>query len=40
MWTTENRRRYDHSHPCYESELTDEEWSEMACSPLSRGRAG
>jgi transposase len=30
MWTTENCRRYDRSLPRYDSDLTDEEWSEIA----------
>ena len=29
MWTTENRCRYDRAHLRYESDLTDEEWSEI-----------
>jgi transposase len=29
MWTAENRARYDRSHLRYESDLTDEEWSEI-----------
>jgi transposase len=30
MWTKENRRRYDGSGLRYESDLTDEEWAEIA----------
>jgi transposase len=30
MWTRENRRRYDRSGLRYESDLTDEEWAEIA----------
>ena len=30
MWTKENRRRYDRSGLRYDSELTDEEWAEIA----------
>ena len=30
MWTKENRRRYDRSGLRYESDLTDEEWAEIA----------
>ena len=30
MWTTENRARYDRCHLRYESDLTDEEWAEIA----------
>jgi transposase len=39
MWTTENRGRYDRSRLRYESDLTDEEWSEIAplIPPAKRG---
>lgn len=39
MWTTENRARYDRSHLRYESDLTDEEWAEIApqIPPAKRG---
>jgi len=30
MWTRENRRRYDRSRLRYETDLTDEEWAEIA----------
>ena len=30
MWTKETRRRHDRSHLRYESDLTDEEWAEVA----------
>jgi transposase len=30
MWTKENRRRYDRSGLRYESDLTDDEWAEIA----------
>ena len=30
MWTQENRRRYDRSGQRYDSDLTDEEWAEIA----------
>jgi len=30
MWTKENRGRYDRSGLRYESDLTDEEWAEIA----------
>ena len=30
MWTKENRARYDRSGVRYESDLTDEEWAEIA----------
>ena len=30
MWTNENRCLYDRSHLRYESDLTDEEWAEIA----------
>jgi transposase len=30
MWTNETRRRHDRSHLRYESDLTDEEWAEVA----------
>jgi transposase len=30
MWTPENRRRYDRSGLRYESDLTDDEWAEVA----------
>ena len=30
MWTSENRGRYDRSHLRYESDLTDQEWAEIA----------
>jgi hypothetical protein len=30
MWTRENRRRYDRSGPRYETDLTDDEWAEIA----------
>ena len=30
MWTRENRRRYDRSGLRYESDLTDDEWAEIA----------
>jgi transposase len=30
MWTKENRRRYDRSSLRYESDLTDDEWAEIA----------
>src|ERR1700691_6749392 len=30
MWTKENRRRYDRSGLRYDSDLTDEEWAEIA----------
>jgi transposase len=30
MWTKENRCRYDRSHLRYETDLTDEEWAEVA----------
>jgi transposase len=30
MWTKENRRHYDRSGLRYESDLTDDEWSEIA----------
>ena len=30
MWTRENRRRYDRSDLRYESDLTDDEWAEIA----------
>ena len=30
MWTKENRRRYDRSALRYESDLTDDEWAEIA----------
>jgi transposase len=30
MWTQENRCRYDRSHLRYPSDLTDEEWTEVA----------
>jgi transposase len=30
MWTQENRCRYDRSHLRYPSDLTDEEWAEVA----------
>ena len=30
MWTRENRGRYDRSGLRYESDLTDEEWAEIA----------
>src|ERR1700723_1622369 len=30
MWTKENRRRYDRSRLRYESDLTDDEWAEIA----------
>ena len=30
MWTEENRRRYDRSGLRYESDLTDDEWAEIA----------
>ena len=29
MWTQENRQRYDRSYLRYESDLSDEEWSEI-----------
>ena len=39
MWTNENRCRYDRSHLRYESDLTDEEWGEIAplIPPARRG---
>ncbi|MGN6138442.1 MAG: IS5 family transposase [Ralstonia sp.] len=39
MWTTENRCRYDRGHLRYESDLTDEEWSEIEpqIPPAKRG---
>jgi transposase len=39
MWTKENRRRYDRSGLRYESDLTDEEWAEIAplIPPAKRG---
>ena len=30
MWTRENRRRYDRSRLRYETDLTDDEWAEIA----------
>ena len=30
MWTVENRRRYDRSGLRYETDLTDDEWAEIA----------
>jgi transposase len=30
MWTPENRRRYDRSGLRYESDLTNDEWAEVA----------
>jgi transposase len=30
MWTKKTRRRHDRSHLRYESDLTDEEWAEVA----------
>ena len=30
MWTRENRRRYDRSELRYETDLTDDEWAEIA----------
>ena len=30
MWTRENRRRYDRSGLRYETDLTDDEWAEIA----------
>ena len=30
MWTQENRHRYDRSKLRYPSDLTDEEWSQVA----------
>jgi hypothetical protein len=30
MWTKENRRRYDRSGLRYDSDLTDDEWAEIA----------
>jgi len=30
MWTKETRRRHDRSHLRYASDLTDEEWAEVA----------
>jgi transposase len=30
MWTKENRRRYDRSGLRYGSDMTDEEWAEIA----------
>ena len=30
MWTKENRRRYDRSGLRYETDLTDDEWAEIA----------
>jgi transposase len=30
MWTKENRRRYDRSGLWYDSDLTDDEWAEIA----------
>src|SRR5450631_3114679 len=30
MWTKENRRRYDRSGLRYESDVTDDEWAEIA----------
>jgi transposase len=30
MWTKESRRRYDRSGLRYESDLTDDEWAEIA----------
>jgi transposase len=29
MWTAENRKRYERSHPRYPSDLTDEEWQHV-----------
>ena len=39
MWTKENRRRYDRSGLRYQSDLTDEEWAEIAplLPPANRG---
>ena len=39
MWTIENRARYDRCHLRYESDLTDEEWVEIAPQvlPAKRG---
>lgn len=39
MWTQENRRRYDRSKLRYPSDLTDEEWSQVAplIPPARRG---
>ena len=40
MWTTENRARYDRRHLRYESDLTDEEWAEIAPQIPSAKRGG
>ena len=40
MWTTENRSRYDRRHLRYESDLTDEEWAEIAPQIPSAKRGG
>lgn len=39
MWTQENRHRYDRGKLCYPSDLTDEEWSQVAplIPPAKRG---
>ena len=39
MWTQENRQRYDRSYLRYESDLSDEEWSEIGplIPPAKRG---
>ena len=39
MWTQENRHRYDRSKLRYPSDLTDEEWSQVAplIPPAKRG---
>ena len=39
MWTHENRRRYDRSGLRYESDLTEDEWAEVAplIPPAKRG---
>jgi len=41
MWTQENRHRYDRSKLRYPSDLTDEEWSQVAplIPPAKRGGA-
>src|SRR5947208_15670380 len=39
MWTPKNRKRYDHSHLRYPSDLTDDEWAhiERLIPPAKRG---
>jgi hypothetical protein len=45
MWTTQNRKRYDRSQLRYPSDLTDDEWAQVApliprakCPPRCRAR--